>query len=620
MPPIKMVTSIDYQQLLEIFQKAEKAVTAKKELLNNLNVYPVPDGDTGTNMSLTLKEIINSIGKKKDLDWEELCEMIEESSLMGARGNSGVILSQFIGGFCDEIKNRNKIDQKTLLHAFQRGTKEAYESVSDPVEGTILTVMKSATDEMEKRLEFEDFVKIFRSVLNRSQVTLKQTPEMLPKLKEAGVVDAGGAGFVYFLEGFYKALVENGEDTISATDDFSSPPLARIWQETAGIFGTGGIRSILDFNYKAIKLTIENTMWLLKKAWHVIKLGGGLISIRKAWRLIKSLSGQLKWHNIKKANLSLLNLLQVWQETPEEKYCTEAILTDVSKSPDEIKDQLSKIGKSVIVAQKGQLTKIHFHANDAEEAKNILQKLGKIERFKQDNIHEQHQEFISKKLEMPQEDKGTHVLAVINGSGFKQIYESFEGVFTIDGGETMNPSIAQFNRAISKTDTSNIIIIPNNKNVFLAAQKVASKSSKNIKVLETKDQAQGLTALLNFNKESLLSQNFEIMENALNLIKTFSITQATKDTSISKKKINKDEYIAISEKGLLTNGKSLLGTLKDAILMYIDKYQLVTLYTGNGISRQEAETLKKKLAASFKKEFQVYEGGQPNYHYIISLE
>lgn len=618
-----MITSIDTKQLQEIFIQAEKAVTAKKELLNNLNVYPVPDGDTGTNMSLTLKEIINSLDNSKKYDLKELCEIVGESSLMGARGNSGVILSQFIGGFCDTLKSKKKIDKKLLLEAFQQGTKEAYESVSTPVEGTILTVMNSATDEIKKRQEFEDILKIFKSVINRSQFTLKQTPEMLQKLKDAGVVDAGGAGFVYFLEGFYKALRENGEVALTATDDFSSPPLARIWQETSGIFGTGGLRAILDFNYKAIKLTLENIWWLLNKAWHVIKLGGGLISIKKAIRLVKSLSQKLKWHNIKRTNLSLLKLLQVWQETPDQKYCTEAILTDVNKSPDEIKVHLSKIGKSVIVAQKGNYTKIHFHANDALEAKIIVEKLGTIQKFKQDDIHKQHKAFIGRKLEREQEDNETFILAVINGSGFKQIYESFEGVNTLHGGETMNPSIAQFKKAISKVDSSNIIIIPNNKNVFLAAQKVASNSDKLIKVLETTDQAQGLTALLNFNKLSPISQNFEIMSDAVGMIRTFLVTKSTRETIISYKKVKRGEFIAIADKSLLANGDSLENTIEQAIAKLLENTQytqLITLYFGNETTRQEADKLKQKLGSKFKKEFQVYEGGQPHYNYIVSLE
>lgn len=616
-----MITKINTQQLLDMFFEAEKAVSAKKELLNNLNVYPVPDGDTGTNMSLTLKEIVKSIDIKKDYNFKKLCEIIEESSLMGARGNSGVILSQFIDGFCGAIKNKKTIDQQILLKAFQKGTKEAYESVSNPVEGTILTIMKSAAHEMEKRQNFNDIIKILNSTINKSRFMLKKTPDMLQKLKDAGVVDAGGAGFVYFLEGFYKALRENGEYTSTTTDDFSSPPLARIWEDTLGVFGTGGLRSIIDFNYKAIKATFENLWWLIQKAWHVVRMGKNYISVRKAFRLMGRLGNQVKWHNIRKANIAILKLLQVWQETPEERYCIETILTGTRKSPDEIETKLEGLATSLIIAQKGKYTKVHFHTNDYKKTKSILEKFGTIKKYKQDDIHKQHKDFIGKKIESSKEDKDSRVLAVINGSGFKKIYESFEGVTTLDGGDTMNPSIAQFEKVFAKVDSVNIMIIPNNKNVFLASQKAASESDKHIEVLKTFDQAQGLTALLNFNKLSALSQNFEIMNNALKLVTTFSITKSTRSTKLSNKKISKGEYIALSDKKILANGKSHENVAEQAIIKFQNKHQLITIYFGKDITKQESEQLKSKLANKFKTfEFQVYEGGQPHYDFIFSLE
>ncbi|MBN2015868.1 DAK2 domain-containing protein [Candidatus Dojkabacteria bacterium] len=615
-----MITSIDTTQLVEIFKSAEKAVNAKKELLNNLNVYPVPDGDTGTNMSLTLKEIVKNLDSKKDYSLKELSEIIAESSLMGGRGNSGVILSQFLGGFCDTIKDKKIIDKETLLQSFRNGTKEAYASVSEPVEGTILTVMKSATEEFDTKKEYADLTRILKSVINRSQITLKQTPDMLPKLKEAGVVDAGGAGFIYFLEGFYRALTENNIEGITGTDDYSSPPLARIWEETSGVFGMGGLRSILDFNLKAIKFTFGNTWWLFKKAWGVMKMGWNLIAFKKAFRLVKNLYEQLKWQNIKETNFSILKLLNAWQKTPEEKYCAEAILSNVKVPIKDIKAMISKVGSSVIVAQKGSITKIHFHAKNKNEAEEAIHSLGKVKTVKFDDLHKQHKEFIGKKLETKGEEKDTKVLAIINGDGFSRIYTSFEGITSLNGGKTMNPSVADLEKKLAAMNSSNIIILPNNKNVFLAAKNAADKSEKNVTVLPTIDQAQGLSALLNFNPLSTITQNTDMISNSLKLIKTFSVTKSTRKTSISGQNIDKGEIIAISENRLLSRGKDLNKIIINAIEKIKNSSQLISLYFGEDVSKEEAFQLRRNLWEKLHIEVQVHDGGQPHYYYIVTLE
>ncbi len=617
-----MIKTISPKQLIDIFLQAEKAVTSRKSVLNNLNVYPVPDGDTGTNMSLTLKEIVDNIDTDKEYDLDKLADIIAQSSLMGGRGNSGVILSQFLSGFTSKIKDKELINKDILLEAFQEGTSEAYKSVSKPVEGTILTVMHSASEEFEKRKDWDDLLKILKSVINKSQFTLKKTPDMLQKLKEAGVVDAGGAGFVYFLEGFYNALKDDHESGITATDDFSSPPLARIWDESSGIFGTGGLRSVLEFNYKAMKFTLENIWWLFKKFWEVIKMGGGLLSLKKAIRLVNRLAGQLKLQNIRKTNTSIQKLFKVWQEEPDEKFCTEAIIEDVKLDVPSIKQKIEKInGTSAIVAQKNGLTKIHFHTQDKSEAKKLYESLGKVKKFKVDNLHKQHKEFVGKSPKQHSNNsKGVELLAVISGNGFERLYKSFEGVITLDGGDTMNPSVASIKKEIENIECNNIIILPNNKNVFMASQKAAENSDKHIKILKTTDQALGLSCLLNYNPQGNLKENYDMMKSSLDLVQTFSLSKAIRKSTISGKVISKDEYFSISENKLLSRGREIETVILKSLNKITNNKQLVTLYFGSKLSKQDAVKLSNVIKSKFKIEVQVYEGGQKHYYYILSLE
>lgn len=603
-----------------MFRYAEKFVTSKKEVLNNLNVYPVPDGDTGINMSLTLKEVVKALDKEKNYDISKICEIISESSLMGARGNSGVILSQFIDGFCIEIQKSDSINKEILLKGFKKGTDEAYESVSDPVEGTILTVMRSASDEFERSLENDDIEKILKSVIHKSQETLKRTPDMLPKLKEAGVVDAGGAGFVYFLEGILNGLDGGEEDMITSSDDFVVPKLARVWEDNFGIFGIGGIRSILEFNVKAIKFAAEKLWWVIEGTWNVFKMGINLISIKKAYRLFRYLTDQLKWQNLKRTNTSIINMFQVWFSEPEDKYCNEAILTGVKKDAKTIRSEMKKKATSVIVAKSGKYTKVHFHTKEKINIKKYLNKYGKVEKVKVDDIHEQHKEFINKKVDTQIEEKKTRVLGVVNGEGFEKIYTSFPGVFVVNGGKTMNPSVSSFRRALRKIDCNNVIILPNNKNVFLAARKVKEKEKKNIEVIETYDQAQGLSILLNFNTKGSVSQNSEIMKNSLKLIKTFSVTSASKKSKINGKKIEKGEFIALDKNGLIAKGDGVNKVVLEGIQKVLNKTQLITLYSGKGIPQDESDQLKSEIAQKFKIEVQVHFAGQPHYDYIVALE
>jgi len=616
-----MITSINSKQLVNLFIYAEKSVSNRKDIINNLNVYPVPDGDTGTNLSLTLKEITKNLKINNYYTLSELSTIISDSSLMGGRGNSGVILSQFLNGFCSTFKNKKEINIDTFLKSFENGTLEAYRSVTNPFEGTILTIMKAATKEIKDKQNEKDILKILKSVLNKSQFILKKTPDMLPKLKEAGVVDAGGAGFVYILEGFYNSLIKNKEDIFINSDNFTSPPLARTWENYPGLFGTGGLIGIFDFNYQAIKFTLKNIIWLIKKGWLVVKIGGNLLSIKKAFRLIIKLSKELKLQNIKKSNISIHKLIQAWNDKPDEKYCIEVILSDTNISKKEIRNYINRIGgKSNIIIQTNNITKIHFHSLIKKDIRNYFEKIGKIKMFKIDDLYKQQNEFLGKKFESKGNNKTTKVIAIVNGKGFEKLYKSFGGVLTINGGSTMNPSYALLKKATENLNSNTIIILPNNKNIFLVVKKLAENNNRNIKIIPTKDQVQGLSCLLNFNPDLNINSNVEMMSSFLKSIKTFSITMSIKETRIDNKKIIKGEYISLIEGKLLAKDKILDVLVIKSIKLITKNYSLVTIYYGQDIDKKSVLNLKNKIFNSYRKEVQIYDGGQPFYHYIISME
>ncbi|MDD3647073.1 MAG: DAK2 domain-containing protein [Candidatus Dojkabacteria bacterium] len=613
-----MITEIDAEKLKQIFQYAEKLLLSKEELLNNLNVYPVPDGDTGTNMSMTLNEVMKEIGEDKNVTISNLAMKISKASLMGARGNSGVILSQFIGGFCEKIETN--LDKNQLYEAFQNGQKEAYNSVSEPVEGTILTIIKSATDEIGRKQSYNSLEKIMKAALVKAQNTLRQTPEMLHKLKEAGVVDAGGAGFVYFLEAFYQALEGRKLITSTSSDDFTSPKLARVWDDTVGTFGSGGARSIIEFNFKVLKYTFSKVKWLFKQAFHILKRGKNFLSVRKAFHLMRTLGTQLKWQNIKKANLSIFSLLQVWQKPPKERYCYEAILSDVVMSADNIKTKLSAFGSSLIVAQKDQYTKIHFHLKEKQNIEKVLATIGRIEKIKVDDIHKQQREFINRKIQAEPQTSNSAVIAVVNSHEFKEMYESFEGVYTIPGGNTMNPSISDISQKIDFTQSQNIILLPNNKNIFIGAKKAAEKSIKQVSVVETFDQVQGLSAILNFDKNESLEKNLDMIENGLTLVKTFSISKAIKDSTIDGVTIKKGNYFSVDKNKVISSAENVHEVLTNSIQLLYNNEELMTIYAGKKVNISHYKALFESIEKEHEIEVQAQKGGQPNYQFIVSLE
>lgn len=614
-----MIEKITAEQLFQMFHRAERVLSSKRTILDNLNVYPVPDGDTGANMSLTMREVIKDISEITRYDLASLAKAISTASLMGARGNSGVILSQFIGGFCEVIANEKEINADTLKKAFETGTKSAFDSVSDPVEGTILTIMKSSADAMIKT-DSNDIFSLIRNALVVSRDTLQKTPDMLSTLKDAGVVDAGGAGFVYFLEGFHRALKENGNGEVSLTDDYTAPALSRTWTENVGALGTGGVKSIIDFNVNVIKFTIRNMIWIGKQAWIVIRTGKDLLSIKQSLRLIKKLRNQLKLQNLKQSNVAIQKLFTTWHKTPDERYCTEGILTGVKESPAELREMLSKMGTSLIVAKQGEYTKIHFHVKDKIQAKKLFRELGKIEKFKADDLHEQHKEFMHKKSAEIEESGETRVIAVVNGDGFRNVYESFDGVKTIAGGETMNPSISDFEEAISRCESEHIILLPNNTNIFMAAHKVADRYNGNVKVIETTDQAQGLSTLLNFNHNTQLVQNVEVMEEALGAVTTFSVAKATKSVKTPDGKVKKGEYIATTNKKIVAHHNDRKDVILSGIKAIGENKELVTLYLGKDVTDQEYQDQRDYLRKMIPQEIQEYRGGQPHYDYIVALE
>ena len=484
--------------------------------------------------------------------------------------------------------------------------------------------MGSAVEQLESMQKRDDLVDMMKATVHHCQEVLKKTPEMLKTLKEAGVVDAGGAGFVYFLEAFYRA-VANTNAQIRDTEDFSAPAIARTWSDSFGVFGMGGIRSVLEFNYNALKKIIKNTGYILKKGFKVILAGKDLVSFRKGIDLMKKLSSQMKLNNIKKSNTAILQFLRIWKKTPEERYCYEVILKGVKEKPSQIKEELKDIGSSLIVADHAnkKLTKIHFHINDKKAVDKKMKSYGEIVKRKVEDMHAQQKEFVVKKEKESKEfsdDTECALLAVANGAGFKEIYKGFQNVYILDGGETMNPSVADFQKRIKKIDQKDIILLPNNKNVFMAARKVCEKmDEKNVKYVKTKNQAEGLSVLVAFEKDRSLKENMKSLDKALENIDSFLVSNAAKNTQIDGKKVVKEDVIALCEKSLIAKGTKVEEVTLEAIKKY-DKKDLITLYWGNGLTKEIVDKTKEKIKENSSCELQVYNGNQPHYYFIVTLE
>ena len=562
------ITTINAELLAKMFLAGAKNLEVKKEWINELNVFPVPDGDTGTNMSMTIMSAAKEVAALEKPDMKSLAKAISSGSLRGARGNSGVILSQLFRGFTKVMGEYEELNVQILSDAFQKSVETAYKAVMKPKEGTILTVAKGMADRaLELSDETEDLVTFCEKVIKEGDRVLDLTPEMLPVLKQAGVVDSGGQGLMQVLKGALDALLGKEIDTTVVI------PAEKPAGEAA---------SSTSYNIEA-------------QANQEIKFA----------------------------------------------YCTQFLImlekpiTDKQES--EFKSYLETIGDSIVVVADDEIVKVHVHTNDPGLAMQRGLTYGGLTTIIIENMKLERDEKISalKEKEMQSaglpdaEPKATEppkemgFISVSIGEGINEIFKGLGVDYIIEGGQTMNPSTEDMLNAIDKVNAKNIFILPNNKNIILAANQAASLTEdKNIIVVPTKTIPQGITALINYIPDSTPEENEERMKSEIGVVKTGQVTYAVRDTVIDDKEIKQDDYMGIGDSGILSVGQNLESTVMDMMHQLIDEDSaIVSVYYGSDMKEEDADALGSKIEEAFPDvEVEVHYGGQPIYYYVISVE
>ena len=550
------MNTIDAKLLARMFLAGAKNLEVKKEWINELNVFPVPDGDTGTNMTLTIMSAVKEVNNLEDVQMTSLAKAISSGSLRGARGNSGVILSQLLRGFTKGIRDLEELDAVALARAVDKGVETAYKAVMKPKEGTILTVARGVADKaLELAEDAEDLQTFLEDVLEEGRRVLAKTPDMLPVLKEAGVVDSGGQGLMVVLEGAFDAFM--GKEVDLTFDGGESA--------------------------KVVKITPQ--------AEADIKFG----------------------------------------------YCTEFIivLNKEFTAEDEVdfKAYLSSLGDSIVCVADDEVVKIHVHTNDPGLAIQRALTYGSLSRIKIDNMREEHQEKLindAEKIAAQQAEEAAKApkkevgfISVSIGEGFGQIFRDLGVDYLIEGGQTMNPSTEDMLNAISKVNAEHIFILPNNKNIILAAnQAKALTKDKDIIVIPTKTVPQGITAVINYVPEKSVEDNEKDMTEEITRVKTGQITYAVRDTHIDDKEIHEGDIMGIGDHGMLAVGKEVAAVAKETVEQMVDdETELISIYYGEGFTEEEAEKLAGELEEQYDYcDVEVNCGGQPIYYCIISVE
>ena len=551
------VKTINTELLQKMFLAGAANLEAKKEFINELNVFPVPDGDTGTNMTLTILSAAKEVKALENPDMVAIAKAISSGSLRGARGNSGVILSQLLRGFTKEIREHKEIDTITLAKACERATATAYKAVMKPKEGTILTVAKGASQKAAELAETtEDLDTFISEVINYAQEVLEKTPEMLPVLKEAGVVDSGGQGLLEVMRGAYDAF--QGK----------------------------------EIDYSAIEASAGTKMVKpSEQAETEIKFG----------------------------------------------YCTEFIIMlekeFTAKDETEFKAYLESIGDSIVCVADDDIVKIHVHTNDPGLAIQKALTYGQLSRMKIDNMREEHQERLIKDAEKlaaqqaeakkaePRKEVG--FIAVSIGEGMNEIFRELGADYIIEGGQTMNPSTEDMLNAIDQVNAEHIFILPNNKNIILAAnQAQALTEDKDIIVVPSKTVPQGITAIINYMPDADAQANLEAMIEGIGNVKTGQVTYAVRDTHIDDKEIHEGDIMGIGDSGILAVGQSVEETTKEMLAQLVDEdTELISLYYGQDVQEESAENFAQEIEDLYPDvDVDVHSGGQPIYYYVLSVE
>lgn len=573
-------TLLDAEDFARAISAGTEWLGANKELVNSLNVFPVPDGDTGTNMHLTLLAAVREISKVQGKTLSDIAEAVALGSLMGARGNSGVILSQLLRGFAKGVEGKTALDVAGLARGLQVAASMAYKAVMKPVEGTMLTVARQAArSAVECKRNNLDMVQAVEKILNDAQDTLEKTPEMLPTLKEAGVVDAGGQGLVFFWEGFVKSI--RGEAVFARRDALVAVP----------------------------------------------QRADSKVSARKAKEEEK-------------------------EPDLEFRYCTEFLVKGKNLPLDMLRQNLTRFGDCVLVVGTDDVAKVHVHTNHPGQVLEHCIRLGELHEIKIDNMAYQHNEFEEAKSKRdrvvsidsgddeqdsryksggageakPKEqkvEKPVGVVAVAVGEGLSEILKSLGADVIVEGGQTMNPSIEELRDAVYQVAAKSVIILPNNGNVILTADKVKEiVSDIETVVIPTKTIPQGVAALVTYNPSVDAESNRRSMEDMISQVSTGEVTYAVRASSVNGFSIDEKDFIGIKDGELCSTGKDRNEVAMSLVSQMVDSdTSLITIYHGKDIRSEDANELAERLADVYPYlEIEVHYGGQPVYYYIISVE
>ncbi len=556
-----MTNTIDAKILAKMFLAGAKNLESQKEWINDLNVFPVPDGDTGTNMTLTIMSAAKDVAAMDNPDMISLCKAISSGSLRGARGNSGVILSQLFRGFTKSIREKDVLDIPVFADAFEKAVETAYKAVMKPKEGTILTVAKGASIRARELAEegCTDLGYFFDEVIKYADEVLERTPEMLPVLKQAGVVDSGGQGLMQVLKGAYDAFL--GKE--------------------------------IDLTIKEVKSSQGTKVKAEAQTDIDIKYG----------------------------------------------YCTEFIIMLSRnfniKTEMDFKEYLESIGDSIVVVADDDVVKVHVHTNDPGLAIQKALKYGALSNLKIDNMRLEHQEKLFREGQLKDEIKDAQkaeelmphkevgFIAVSVGEGINDIFRGLGVDYIIEGGQTMNPSTEDMLNAIERVNADSVFILPNNKNIILAANQAQMMvKDKNIIVIPTKTVPQGITAIINYVPDMSVQENEENMKSEIGNVKTGQVTYAVRDTVIDDQEIKQGDYMGLGDAGILSVGSNVSDVTFDMVKeMMSDDLELISVYYGEEITEDVAKELKMRIEKEYPScDIELQYGGQPIYYYIISAE
>ncbi|ALG49299.1 DAK2 domain-containing protein [Clostridium perfringens] len=543
---------VNGEHLYYMMSNAANKLELQSEYVNSLNVFPVPDGDTGTNMSMTFRAAVKEIEGMDNKNIGEVSKKLAKGALMGARGNSGVILSQILRGISKGLEGKEEADASEFANALLEGSKSAYKAVMRPTEGTILTIVRTA-GEVAVALKEDNITELMREVCKESKIMLDKTPEMLPALKKAKVVDSGGMGLLIILQGMQEAL-ENGLKVTTGTP-------------------------------QAVKSSVAKAQRSETMSEEDIKFG----------------------------------------------YCTEFIILGDSNHAEEFKSKVINKGDSLVVVGYEDVIKVHIHTNNPGKVLEEAVKFGELSKIKIDNMREEHREMLEGMYEEAAETeesvaagefKKYAFISVAMGEGMKNIFKDLGVDYVIEGGQTMNPSTQDMLEAIEKLNAEHIFILPNNKNIIMAANQAAEISDKDIRVIPTKTIPQGITCITMFNPEADVEENTEELKEAMEMVKTTSVTYAVRDTEVDGKEIKEGNILGLVEGKIKEVGEDPYKVAEDLIDSLVDEdSELITIFYGKDCEEEKVDALIEKLEGKYEDlDVQCYKGEQPLYYFIMSVE